>query len=107
MRRHILPLLLAALFTVTALGGCAGAPFQEMSDARQAIRAAERAGASKYAPGELGEARQLVERARAGMQKGDYRQARDDAERAREKAMEARRLAEAATAESSEPAPAP
>jgi hypothetical protein len=32
------------------------------------------------------------------LQRGDYRQARDDADRAREKAMEARRLAEAATA---------
>jgi hypothetical protein len=31
------------------------------------------------------------------LQKGDYRQARDDAEQARAKAMEARRLAEAAS----------
>jgi hypothetical protein len=95
MRRLIPPLLLAVLLGAT-LGGCAGAPFQEMSDARQAIRAAERAGAAQHAPDPLGEARQLVERARVGMQKGDYRQARDDAEQAREKAMEARRLAEAA-----------
>jgi len=107
MRRHIPLLLLAALLTVTALGGCAGAPFQEMSDARQAIRAAERAGAAKYAPDTLDEARRLVDRARVGMQKGDYRQARDDAGQAREKAMEARRLAEAATAPSPAPPPTP
>jgi Domain of unknown function (DUF4398) len=96
MRRLIPSLLLAVLVAGATLGGCAGAPFQEMSDARQAIRAAERAGAAQYAPDPLGKARQLVERARVGMQKGDYRQARDDAEQAREKAMEARRLAEAA-----------
>jgi hypothetical protein len=97
MRRLIPPLLLAVLLAGATLGGCAGAPFQEMSDARQAIRAAERAGAEQYAPDTLGEARQLVERARLGLQKGDYRQARDDAEQARAKAMEARRLAEAAS----------
>ena len=96
MRRLIPPFLLAVLLAGASLGGCAGAPFQEMSDARQAIRAAERAGAAEYAPDTLVEARRLVERARLGMQKGDYRQARDDAEQARAKAMEARRLAEAA-----------
>jgi hypothetical protein len=94
MRRSIPPLLLAVLLAGATLGGCAGAPFQEMSDARQAIRAAEKAGAAQYAPDTLAEARKLVDRARVGMQKGDYRQARDDAEQARAKAMEARRLAE-------------
>jgi hypothetical protein len=96
LMRRLTPLFLLAVLSAGAtLGGCAGAPFQEMSDARQAIRAAERAGAAQHAPEMLGEARGLVERARLGMQKGDYRQARDDAEQAREKAMEARRLAEA------------
>jgi len=83
------------------LAGCAGAPLQEMSDARQAVRAAERAGAGKHAPEPLAEARQLVERARLSMQKGEYKEAREDAEKAREKAVEARRLAEAAAAPAS------
>lgn len=96
MRRSTPLLLLAALLAGATLGGCAGAPIQEMSDARQAIHAAERAGAAKYAPDTLGEARALVDRARVGMQKRDYRQAREDAQQAREKAMEARRLAESA-----------
>ena len=96
MRRLIPLLLLAVLLAGTTLGGCAGAPVQELSDARQAIRAAEQAGAQQYAPDTLAEARQFVERARLGMHKGDYRQARDDAEQARARAMEARRLAEAA-----------
>ena len=103
MRRHTLPLLLAALVAGSLLTGCAGAPLQEMSDARQAIRAAERAGAEKHAPAPLVESRQLVEQARASMQKGDYREARDSAEQARERAMEARRLAEAATVPSAGP----
>jgi len=95
-RRHTLSLLLAALLVVATLAACAGAPLQEMSDARQAVRAAERAGAGKHAPEPLAEARQLVERARLSMQKGEYKEAREEAEKARDKAMEARRLAEAA-----------
>jgi hypothetical protein len=98
MRRYILPLLLTALLAGVTLTGCAGAPLQEMSDARQAVRAAERAGAEKHAPEPLAEARRLVEQARLNMQKREYKAARDDAEKAREKATEARRLAEAAVA---------
>ena len=98
MRRYTLPLLLAALLGGATLAGCAGAPLQEMSDARQAVRAAERAGAEKHAPAPLAEARQLVEQARLNMQKGEYKAAREDAEKAREKASEARRVAEAAVA---------
>ena len=89
-----LPLPLAALVAAGMLAGCAGAPIQEMSDARQAIRAAERAGAAKYAPEPLAEAKKLVDQARSSMQQREYREARDDAERAREKAVEARRIAE-------------
>jgi hypothetical protein len=95
-RRYALAFLLAALFSAPLLGGCAGMPLQEMSDARQAIRAAERAGAEQHAPALLDEARRLVESARQSMHKGEYREARDDAETARAKAMEARRIAEAA-----------
>lgn len=98
MRRHTLSLLMVALMSVWTLAGCAGAPLQEMSDARQAVRSAERAGAERYAPEPLAEARRLVERARGSMQKGEYREARDDAELARAKAMEARRIAEDAVA---------
>jgi PBP1b-binding outer membrane lipoprotein LpoB len=94
--RYALAFLLAVLFSAPLLGGCAGMPLQEMSDARQAIRAAERAGAEQHAPELLDEARGLVESARQSMHKGEYREARDDAETARSKAMEARRIAEAA-----------
>jgi hypothetical protein len=96
IRRHAWPLLMAALFALPLLAGCAGMPLQEMSDARQAIRAAERAGAQQYAPELLAEAKTLVESARQSMHKSEYREARDDAEQARAKAMEARRVAETA-----------
>lgn len=97
IRRYVLPLLLAALFAGPLLAGCAGMPLQEMSDARQAVRAAESAGAQKYAPELLVEAKSLVETARQNMHKGEYRQAREEAVLARDKATEARRVAEAAS----------
>jgi len=103
IRRIARPFLLAALLAAPLCVGCAGMPLQEMSDARQAIRAAERAGAEKHAPQLLGEARGLVESARESMHKGEYREARDDAELARTKAMEARRMAEEAQGSASSP----
>jgi hypothetical protein len=71
-------------------------PLQQMSDARQAIRAAERAGAEQHAPELLDEARALVKAASENLHKGEYRDARDEAELARDKAMEARRISEEA-----------
>jgi hypothetical protein len=97
LSRPKLPSLVVALLCGLLAAGCAGAPAQQMSDARQAIRAAEQAGAGQHAPALLAEAQQLVERARLNLEKGEYRQARDDADLARAKAMEARRLSEAAT----------
>ncbi len=99
MPRVLLPLLLAlALLFGAVLGGCAGAPVQEMSNARQAVRAAEHAGAAVAAPAILDEAKQLLKSAESHLRRGDYRTARDEAELARTKAVEARGLAEAAKA---------
>jgi hypothetical protein len=97
--RTILPLLLAiALLSGAVVSGCAGAPVQEMSNARQAVRAAERAGATAAAPEVLGEAKELLKNAESLLRRGDYRSARDQAELARTKAVEARSLAETAKA---------
>jgi len=95
-RRRTLPLLAAASLLAVQLAGCAGLPAQEMSNARQAVQAARKAGADKYAPTEMAEADRLLKSATANVRKGEYRAARDEAELAREKATEARRLAEAA-----------
>jgi hypothetical protein len=97
VRRFSLPLLLASLLLGLQLAGCAGAPVQEMSNARQAIRAAKAAGAEQHAPELYHEAQQLVEAARLNLGKREYRLARDQAEEARSKAIEARRVAEQAT----------
>jgi hypothetical protein len=89
-------LLTCLLLSGVALGGCAGAPVQEMSNARQAVKAAERAGAATTAPQLMGEARQLLKSAEGHLRHGEYRDARDEAELARARAVEARRAAEAA-----------
>ena len=99
MPRTILPLLLGfALLSGAVVSGCAGAPVQEMSNARQAVRAAERAGATAVAPEVMGEAKQLLKSAESHLRRGDYRNARDEAELARTRAVEARSLAETAKA---------
>jgi hypothetical protein len=72
------------------LAGCAGAPVQEMSNARQAIKAARDAtGASQATPASLIEAEALLNRAEDSLQKRAYKQARRDAIAARGKAAEA------------------
>lgn len=90
---------LAASCTLLALlvvAACAGAPVQEMYDANQAVRAAQKAGAPQYAPDLFGEAQAHLKSAKTNLHAHEYRTARDEAELAREKAMEARRVAEAA-----------
>jgi hypothetical protein len=99
--RSFLPTV--ALLTMATLSACAGYPAQQMYDARQAIRAAEKAGAAQHAPDDLAAAHAHLKSAETSLHSHDYRGARDEAQQAREKAMEARRLAEAATA----PAPKP
>ena len=79
-------LLMAMLVT---LPGCAGAPVQEMSNARQAIKAAREAGAAQIVPETLNEAQTLLERAEMNLQRRSYRDARRDAIAARGKASEA------------------
>jgi PBP1b-binding outer membrane lipoprotein LpoB len=71
------------------LAGCASAPVQEMSDARQAIRAAQDAGASEKAPKQLSEAQMALNRAESQLNKRFFRAARRNAEEAHTKAVEA------------------
>ena len=72
------------------VAACAGAPVQEMSNARQAIKAARDAtGRSSAAPASLLEAETLLNRAEGNLQKRAYKQARRDAIAARGKAAEA------------------
>ncbi len=79
----------AGLLSVGLLSACAGVPVQEMSDARQAVEAARQADARIYAPEELQAAENLLQRAEEALTEGYYRQAREDAEAAREQAVSA------------------
>ena len=85
---HLLRSLLLALLCVGA-SGCAGAPVQEMSNARQAIKAARDAGAQRVAPQKLSEAQALLEQAETSLQKGAYGDARRSAIAAKGRASEA------------------
>ncbi len=80
------------LAAVTLLTACAGPPVQEMSDARQAIHAAEEAGASEHAPGLLQQARLSLDAAEVKLEKKAYNGARRDAREARRRAAEALRV---------------
>ncbi len=78
-----------ALLTVTALAlaGCVTAPpVQEMSDARQAIKAAETANAARVAPESLQDARRFLADAERQIQQQAYGPARFNAVRAKNRA---------------------
>ena len=82
---------LAVFVGVACLIGCAGAPVQEMSDARQAIAAARAAGATPASSADFSAAEAAIGRAENHLQAQEFT-------RARLAAMEAKRHAAAAIA---------
>jgi Domain of unknown function (DUF4398) len=93
--RALTPLLLT-----TSLVGCASSPpVQEMSDARQAIMAAEEADAEAYAPATLADARRYLDIAEQLIRDEVYGPARMNAVRAKNRAVRALIAAEAAIAD--------
>jgi uncharacterized protein DUF4398 len=73
-----------------ALAGCGtGPPVQEMSDARQAIAVARDAGAAQLAPDDLRAAESFLSSAQHKLSEREYAQARDDAVKAKNRALEA------------------
>lgn len=89
MRRFLIVISVMALVACTT-----SPPVQEMSDARQAIMAAEDAGAAKNAPTELKAAREYLKSAEGKLKKKAYNGARVDALDARRKALEALKTGE-------------
>lgn len=77
------------LLIIVAITGCASAPTQEMSDARQAVQAAQDAGADRHAPDTMKNAKQRLGKAGEEIQSGDFRGARRDAEAAKKNAIDA------------------
>ena len=82
------------LFFFVLLTACTfTAPVQEMSDARQAIRSAEEAGAAEYANERLADAVDLLQQAQFWLDKKAYANARQFALDARDEAISAREIA--------------
>jgi biopolymer transport protein ExbB/TolQ len=79
-----------ALALALGLAACASAPVQQMSDARQALSAAEQAGAPEGARDTFAAARVLLEQAQEALDRGDYETARERAEAAHAAALKAR-----------------
>lgn len=89
MKRCVLLITLC----VGVLVGCASAPVQEMSDARQALHSAEVAGAARFSPTEFEAASHSLRKASEWLDMGFYRNARIHALTARQQAIEAREAA--------------
>ena len=86
----------ALLAAALGVGACQTAPpVQEMSDARQAISAAQEAGAADHAAADLEAAVELLHSAEQSINSQNYAQARRDALAAKAKAHNALRLSEA------------
>ena len=90
-------LMLTAFVVVS---GCVTAPpVQEMSDARQAITAAEQANAASLAPDSLNDAQRFLSEAERQIQQQAYGPARLNAVRAKNRAAQALASSLAASAE--------
>ena len=83
------------LLTLLIASCAAGPPVQEMSNARQAIAAAEESDAATLAPDELNEARRLLEEAESHLRERNYGLAQSSATRARNRAVEALQASQA------------
>jgi len=84
-RRRLWAVVLAAVLAAA----CAGAPVQEMSDARQALAAAEQAHAEKSDAADLQTAQRYLDDAQKALDAGDFSTAREDAQLARQAALRA------------------
>ena len=87
------------LLTLLIASCVAGPPVQEMSDARQAIAAAEESNAATLAPEELNEARRLLEQAETQLRARYYTLAQTTALEARSRAVEALQASQAVSQE--------
>jgi len=74
---------IAMLVGAVCLLGCSGAPVQEMSDARQAIAAAQTAGATANTSSEFYAAEAAITRAQKHLEAQEYTDARLEAKQAK------------------------
>lgn len=91
MKPKVKTALLWVLLLPLAMAGCAVAPpIQEMSDARQAIKAAREADAEHHAAKSLQDAETSMQKATEELESGKYVEARKSAIAAKEEAIRAR-----------------
>ncbi len=88
-QRSAFSLLLVTMMLAFTAGCATSPPVQEMSDARQAIAAAEEADAAQHAPEQLREARRFLADAEEQLRLEAYNLARINAVRARNRAVQA------------------
>ena len=88
--KHLVVFVGVLLCTVNA---CATAPVQEMSNARQALQAADAVDASSKAPNHYNKAIEHLERAEQALKIRDYSRAKEEAEQAKVNALKARKVA--------------
>ena len=81
--------LFALLVAVFVVGCATSPPVQEMSDARQAIVAAEDADAARLAPAPLDDARRFLSQAETQIRARSFNMARSNAIRAKNSAVDA------------------
>jgi peptidoglycan-associated lipoprotein len=91
------PIMLFLSIVLTLVLGCAKKPDAELISAREALRAAQEAGAQDLQ--EYKDAEELIKKAEELMNQGKYKEARDLLLQARAKAEEAKRKAELAKGE--------
>ncbi len=89
--------LLALLLTVFVLGCATSPPVQEMSDARQAIAAAEDADAVRLAPIPLSDAKRYLSQAETQIRARSFSLARTNAIRAKNSAVDALQASQVAS----------
>lgn len=83
---------IATLVLATLVAACSSAPVQEMSDARQAVEAASRAGAANAAPTQMTAAKTALVMAERLLRDHQFSAARHYAQVARKRALEAQQL---------------
>jgi len=89
---HLVRLLLTVVSVLFILSACNYAPVQEMSNARQAIQAAKINAVNEIALQSIRLAEQHLYKATLALDIGDYGNARENANTARELALEVQRL---------------
>jgi hypothetical protein len=94
--RRVTSVVVTLVLGLASVGCATSPPVQEMSDARQAIAAAEEARADDFAPQTLGQARRYLLQAEEQIRLGNYGLARSDAIRARTQATTALQASRAA-----------